>query len=106
MASGALDRPGPKAFVITRELDKLVIALRCRLDGDLAEHPTGVRINRCRAVGSYVGVDADHDVDDFGQTVHALLLCLEGRGRFPVRTEKGRTVTGHVTGGHRRRSSS
>jgi hypothetical protein len=66
--------------VLVRELDERFISFEARLDGDLGEHPTSACVDRCSAVRRDVGVDADHDVDDLGQTFHALLLCPEGRG--------------------------
>jgi hypothetical protein len=57
-----------------------------RAVADLYRHDdlrgTGVCTHECRTRGRDVGVDADHDVDDLRQTIHALLLCSEGRGRF------------------------
>ena len=82
VASGALDRPGAKAKVLVRERGEFLISVGVRLDGDFGEDSAGLRVDDCRAVRCDMGVDADHDVDDLGQTVHALLLSPEGRGRF------------------------
>jgi hypothetical protein len=82
MAAGSLDRPGPQARMLVRELNECLAALAGRLDGDLGEDPAGPCVNRCGAVRRDVGVDTDHHVDDLRETIHALLLCPEGRNRF------------------------
>ncbi len=82
VAAGSLDRPGPQTRVLARELNECLVSLGGRLDGDLGEHPAGPGAS-CRGAGRRdVGVDADHNVSDLRETVHALLLCPEGRNRF------------------------
>lgn len=75
VAACALDSPGPAPRVHVSERDKLLVALGRRLDGQLAEDAASPRIDGGGAVRHDVGVDADHDVDNLGQTVHAFLLA-------------------------------
>src|SRR6185437_6172151 len=96
VAASAFDGPGPQARVPIGEGHEQVVAVGRRLDSELTEHPARPGVERGCAVRLHVGVDPDHDVDDVGQTVHALLLFPEGRGSVPVRAETGRTVMGHA----------
>jgi len=82
VAPSALDRPRPHPSILLGEGDESGVAIGGGLDGALAQHPAGSCVECGGAVACDVGVDPDHDVDDFRQTVHALLLSPEGRGRF------------------------
>jgi hypothetical protein len=87
---------------------QLEVALRSCLDGDLGDDATGVGIDRCCGMGRDVGVDADHDVDNFGKSQHTghRVLLDPGTWSVPGPAELSRTVMRHERRANAGRSSS
>jgi len=78
VAAGSLDRPGPQARLLVRELNQRLVARGSRLDGHLGQHPAGPGMNCRGAMGCHMSINADHHVDDLRETIHALLLLPGG----------------------------
>jgi pimeloyl-ACP methyl ester carboxylesterase len=97
VATGALNRPHPLAWLAGRQLEQLLVASR----GGWHSHLLHERRGHDRGgVGVLVGVDPDDDIDEVCQHSHALTPCPETTWTGRSGPTHGRTVTGHtrVTG--------
>lgn len=83
MAAGALDRPYPQRRIVIGKVDQALVALVGGGHSQLIKHRAGAGIDHGPGMGLDVGVDADDDVDDLGQTGHCVpprLGADEGSG--------------------------
>jgi hypothetical protein len=70
VATGALDRPHPLAWLASRHLEQLLVAGWGGWHGHLLEHRTGRGDDHGGGVGVLVGVDPDDELDAVCQHVH------------------------------------
>ena len=75
IAAGALNRPHPLAWPLTRQLQQLLVASGSGGHGHLLEHRTGRSDDHRGGVGVLVGVDPDDELDGVCQHGHALTPC-------------------------------
>ena len=72
VATGALDRPDPLAWLLGGQGQQLLVAGRRGRHRRLVDHRTGGRGHDGEGVGVLVGVDPDDDIDNLCQHGHAL----------------------------------
>jgi hypothetical protein len=72
VASGALDRPDPLAWLLGGQGQQLLVAGRRGRHRRLVDHRTGGRGHDGEGVGVLVGVDPDDDIDNLCQRGHCV----------------------------------
>ena len=93
VAPGALDGPHPGRGLLVGPRDQVAVAGAGGGHGLLVDDRAGAGIDDGRGVGLDMGVDADDDVGEFGQTGHCV-PPLHRTGRDPVREESRQDCDG------------
>jgi hypothetical protein len=77
VATGALNRPYPLAWLLASQLQQLLVASWGGWHGHLLDHRAGSSDDRGGGVSVLVGVDPDDERDGVCQHGHALTPCPE-----------------------------